>query len=376
MRIIPLLRKETLHIWRDPRSLYLAVGLPLVMLILFGYAINFDIKHIPIGIIDEDNTAMSRAFISHLHSSEYFDIRLLSKNYTGLERLLDEGKVKILIILPSFFSRNLANGKDVSLQLLIDGSDSNSALIAMGNLAKFIHTFSSNLVLQAAGRQGAFLLSRTPGIDVETRSWYNPELRSTNFIVPGLIAVVMMIMTAMLTSLTIAREWETGTMEQLISTPARAPEIIIGKLVPYFVLGLVQTLLVVLTGNLLFKVPLKGNLILLFIASSIFLGGGLGTGLFISTVTKSQQFAFMLSILMTLLPSLLLSGFFTPIANMPKIIQIVTYLVPARYFLVILRGIFLKGNGLLVLWPQYLALILYAMFILLASTKRMKLSLE
>jgi ABC-2 type transport system permease protein len=376
MRIVPLLRKETLHILRDPRSLYLAVGLPLVMLILFGYAINFDIKHIPIGIIDEDNTSVSRAFISHLHSSEYFDIRLLSRNYSGLERLLDEGKVKILITLPSFFSRDLAKGEDVPIQLLIDGSDSNSALIAMGNLAKFIQTFSSNLVLQVAGRQGSFLLSGTPGIDVQTRSWYNPELRSTNFIVPGLIAVVMMIMTAMLTSLTIAREWETGTMEQLISTPARAPEIVLGKLVPYFVLGLVQTTLVVLTGNLLFKVPLKGNLILLFIASSIFLVGGLGIGLFISTITKSQQLAFMLSILMTLLPSLLLSGFFTPISNMPKIIQIVAYLVPARYFLVILRGIFLKGNGLLVLWPQFLALILFALLILLASAKRMKLSLE
>ena len=375
-RVLPLMRKEFIHILRDPRSLYIAIGLPLVLLILFGYAITFDVNHIPVAVINQDDSSLSRDLISRVQASEYFDLRYLSNEYTKLERLLDEGKVKIILVIPLHFYRDLSKGKNKPLQFLIDGSDNNTALIALGYLSKIIQVFSSNIVLEGLNKQGNLLLKELPAIDVKTRVWYNPGLRSTNFIVPGLIAVVMMILAAMLTSLTIAREWETGTMEQLIATPTKPLEIIIGKLTPYFFLGLIQMTLVVLTGTLLFKVPLKGSLFFLFVVSGLFLVCGLGIGLFISTVTKSQQLAFMLAIVLTMLPAFILSGFIFPISSMPRIIQFISYLVPARYFLIVLRGIFLKGNGFSVLWPEVLFLLIFGFLIILACTKRLKLSLE
>jgi ABC-2 type transport system permease protein len=375
-RMLPLMRKEFIHILRDPRSLYIAIGLPLVLLILFGYAITFDVNHIPVAVINQDDSSLSRDLISRVQASEYFDLRYLSNEYTKLERLLDEGKVKIILVIPLHFYRDLSKGKNTPLQFLIDGSDNNTALIALGYLSKIIQVFSSNIVLEGLSKQGDSLLKELPTIDVKARVWYNPGLRSTNFIVPGLIAVVMMILAAMLTSLTIAREWETGTMEQLIATPTKPLEIIIGKLTPYFFLGLIQMTLVVLTGTLLFKVPFKGSIFFLFVVAGLFLVCGLGIGLFISTVTKSQQLAFMLAIVLTMLPAFLLSGFIFPISSMPRIIQFFSYLVPAKYFLIALRGIFLKGNGLSVHWPEVLFLLIFGLLIILACTKRLKLSLE
>lgn len=375
-RILPLTRKETLHILRDPRSLYLALVLPVVLLILFGYAITFDVRHIPVGIVDQDSSFLSRDFISRVKGSEYLDLIYLSNSYAGLERLLDKGKVKIILIIPDRFSRDLSKGKDTPLQLLIDGSDNNTAQIALGYVSGIVQIFSSNIILEKLNKKGAVLQGGGPPIDVKPRIWYNPDLRSTIFIVPGLIAVVMMILAAMSTSLTIAREWEIGTMEQLIATPAKPHEIIIGKLMPYFFLGIIQISLIVLVGTLLFNVPLKGNIFFLFCVSGIFLICGLGIGLFISTITRSQQLAFMFSILLTLLPSFLLSGFIFPISSMPRIIQFFTYLVPAKYFLIVLRGIFLKGTGLGTLWPEVFSLFAFAALILLACAKRLRLSLE
>ena len=370
------MRKEFIHILRDPRSLYIAIGLPLVLLILFGYAITFDVNHIPVAVINQDDSSLSRDLISRLQSSEYFDLRYLSNEYTKLERLLDEGKVKIILVIPLYFSQDLSKGKNSPLQFLIDGSDSNTALVALGYLSKIIQNFSSHIILRGLDKRGNLLLKELPMIDVKARVWYNPGLRSTHFIVPGLIAVVMMILAAMLTSLTIAREWETGTMEQLIATPTKPLEIIIGKLTPYFFLGLIQMTLVVLTGTLLFKVPFKGNIFFLFVVAGLFLVCGLGIGLFISTGTKSQQLAFMLAIVLTMLPAFLLSGFIFPISSMPRIIQFFSYFVPAKYFLISLRGIFLKGNGLSVHWPEVLFLLIFGLLIILACTKRLKLSLE
>ncbi len=375
-RISPLLKKETLHILRDPRSLYLAIGLPIVLLILFGLAITFDVRHIPLGIIDLDATFLSRDLASRLRSSEYFDLFYLARDFSDSEKLLDEGKLKIIVVIPSRFSQDLAKGKDTSLQLLVDGSDNNTALVAMGYLLKIIQSFNTKILLEKLNKEGTALLTGMPSLDLNSRVWYNPDLRSKNFIVPGLIAVLMMILAAMLTSLTIAREWETGTMEQLIATPARPHEIVIGKLIPHFFLGFIQLSLVVSIGTFLFKVPFRGNLFLLIFVSALFLVCGLGIGLFISTVAKSQQLAFMLSIIFTLLPSFLLSGFIFPISSMPKIIQFITYLVPAKYFLIVIRGILLKGTGLPAFWSEVLALFLLATLIVLACSKRMKLRLE
>jgi len=374
-RILPLMRKENLHILRDPRSLYLAIVLPVILVILFGYAITLDVSHIHLGIIDQDRTPLSRDLIFRLGASDYFDIIYQSNSFSGSEKLLDDGKVKILIGIPSGFSKNLMRGKNIPLQLLIDGSDNNTAQIALGYISSIVRTFSSKIILDKLNKHGP-APEGIPPIDVEPIVWFNPDLRSTNFIVPGLIALIMMVLSAMLTSLTIAREWENGTMEQLISSPAKPIEIIIGKLIPYFVLGMFQTLLIILIGTLLFRVPLKGNLLFLFFITAVFLVCGLGTGLLISTVTKSQQLAFMISVIFTLLPSFLLSGFIFSISSMPKVIQIISYLVPAKYFLTVLRGIFLKGNGLTVLWPEVVPLILLALLVITACVKRLKLTLE
>jgi ABC-2 type transport system permease protein len=375
-RIIPLARKEILHILRDPRSLYGSLIMPIVLLILFGYAITFDIKHIAIAIIDQDSSSLSRDFISRVEGSEYFDLLYLSSASTGFEKLLDEGKVKIIMVIPKNFSRDLSKGQDCALQLLIDGSNNNTALVALGYTSLLVQAFSSNIILEKLNSKGTVFQAGVPPIDIRPSVWYNPDLRSVNFIVPGIIAVVMMVLASISSSLTIAREWETGTMEQLISTPARPFEITIGKLLPYFFLGFIQILLVILVGTLLFKVPLRGNIFFLFCGSAVFLICGSGIGLLISTITRSQQLAYMLSILFTLLPSFILSGFIFPISSMPRIIQFFTYLIPARYFLIILRGIFLKGNGIVTLWPETLALLFFASVIVLACARRLRLSLE
>ena len=375
-RIIPIMKKEAIHIWRDPRSLYMALGLPIVLLILFGYAITMDVRHVEVGIIDQDGTALSRNFISRVRASDYFSLRYLSSNDTETERLLNEGFVKVFIVIPPDFSRDLAKGKDKALPLLVDGSNNNRALVSLGYVSRIIQIFATDVLTEKMSRQGGLIGGGFPMIDPRIRVWYNPELRSANFIVPGLIAVVMTVMTTLLTSLTIAREWENGTMEQLIAGPARSHEIVIGKMLPYFLLGLAQVALVVLAGTLIFKVPLKGNLFVLFVVSAIFLFCGLGIGLLLSIVTKSQQLAYMFSILTTLLPSYLLSGFIFPIKSMPKVIQWISALVPARYFLTTLRGIFLKGYGFGSIWLEISALSVLSLIIFLACIKRMKLSLE
>ncbi|MBE0460587.1 MAG: ABC transporter permease, partial [Candidatus Aminicenantes bacterium] len=372
-RVFSLIVKETLHILRDPRSLYLALGLPIVLLILFGYAITFDVQKIPLAVVDEDSTQLSRDLIARIEASQYFDIKFVMNNYSNPEKFLDYGKIKIVLVIPSGFSRNLSLGKNTFVQLLIDGSDNNTAQIALSYASGAIQMFSTNIIREKLHEVSPIAVEYIPPVNLEPRIWYNPELRSTNFIVPGLIATVMMILAAMMTSLTIAREWEVGTMEQLIATPARSYEIIIGKLTPYFFLGILQLFLVSATGILLFKVPLKGNIFFLFCISSIFLICGLGMGLYVSTVTKSQQLAFMMSVILTFLPSIFLSGFIFPVSSMPWIIQFFSYFVPAKYFLIILRGIFLKGNGLYVLWPQVLCLIIFASIIIIACTKRLKL---
>jgi ABC-2 type transport system permease protein len=375
-RIIPIMKKEAVHIWRDPRSLYMALGLPMVLLILFGFAITMDVRHVEVGIIDQDGTALSRDFISRVRASDYFSLRYLSSNDTETERLLNEGLVKVFIVIPSDFSRDLAKGKDKALQLLVDGSNNNRALVSLGYVSRIIQIFATDVLTEKMRRQGGLIGGGFPMIDPRIRVWYNPELRSANFIVPGLIAVVMTVMTTLLTSLTVAREWENGTMEQLIAGPARSHEIVIGKMLPYFLLGLAQVALVVLAGTLIFKVPLKGNLFVLFVVSAIFLFCGLSIGLLLSIVTKSQQLAYMFSILTTLLPSFLLSGFIFPIKSMPKVIQWISALVPARYFLTTLRGIFLKGYGFGSIWLEISALSVLSLIIFLACIKRMKLSLE
>jgi ABC-2 type transport system permease protein len=374
-RLAALMRKEWLHIRRDPRSLYLAVGLPVIMLLLFGYAITLEVRHMPVGVIDQDGSAAGRELVARVTSTGYFELKMLSADLGGAVRALDDGTVRIFLVLPQGFAKALARGENAAVQLLVDGSDSNSALIAMGYLSQIIQAYSRSILLQRLQAQGG-VLTELPGVDLRTRIWYNPDLKNSYFVVPGVIAVVMMIMAVMLTSLTVAREWETGTMEQLIATPARPFEIILGKLLPYFFLGLFQMTLVVVFGLLLFHVPLQGNLLFLLGVSSLFLICGLGQGLLVSVAAKSQQLSFTLSILTTMLPTYLLSGFAFPIASMPPVVRAVTYLVPARYYLAIIRALFLKGTGPAALWGEIGPLALFALVIVLLCARKMKLRLE
>ena len=269
-RLLSLIRKEFLHIIRDARSLYLAIGLPIVLVILFGYAITMDVRNIKIGIIDMDSTTVSRDLAARIEASPYFKVRFHSRSYNGFEKLLQSGEIKLLLAIPSGLARDLERGHDVPIQILVDGSDNNTAQIALNYLNGMLQTFSLDILTQRLDFMGLAQSAAIPPVEAETRIWYNPDLRSVNFIVPGLIAVTMMILATMLTSLTIAKEWENGTMEQLIASPAKPLEIIFGKLVPYFVLGMIQTALIIVSGTWIFKVPLKGNLLLLFLVTGIF----------------------------------------------------------------------------------------------------------
>ena len=379
-RIVPLARKEAIHIRRDPRSLFLAIGLPIILIVLFGYAITLDIKHVAISVVDQDRTTLSRDFTARLRASAYFDLRDVLDNPAGVERYLDEGLVKAVIIFPDGFARDVAGGRDAAIQILLDGSNNNTALIAMGYISRLVQKLGTDMLIERFARGG---LSGSmggaagfPSVVPKMRVWYNPELRSTDFIVPGLVAVVMMVLSGMLTSLTIAREWETGTMEQLIAGPVRAHEIVIGKLIPSFGLGLAQLVLIVVTGTILFGVPLRGNLFALLASSSAFLLCGLTIGLFLSIATKSQQLAYMFSLLTTLLPAFLLSGFMTPISSMPRLIQYVTYLFPARYFMGIVRGIFLKGYGFGHIWVPLMFLTGFSGLMFAACVRRLRLRLD
>jgi ABC-2 type transport system permease protein len=279
-------------------------------------------------------------------------------------------------MIPEDFSQNLGAGRPAPVQFVVDGSDSNTASIAIGNIA----SISRSTELAPRDLRPQVFISPTAEssmpIELRTWVWYNPELKSSNFLVPGLTAVILMMLAAMLTSLTVAREWERGTMEGLIASPLRPYELMVGKILPYVVIGLVDVGLILLVGVFWFGVPLRGSVSLLMVSSTIFLLGGLGIGLFISAATKSVQVAFQLSILATMLPALLLSGFFYPIENMPPVLRAFTYLIPARYFLVVIRGIFLKGVGLAILWKELLFLGLFALLMLIVSSAKFRKRLE
>ncbi len=372
-RLWALVRKEFLHVWRDPRTLYLAIGMPAVLTLLFGYAITLDIIHIPFGVLDQDHTAQSRELIARFGKTRYFTLTDETQDEHAMRRLLEQGKDKLFLVIPPGFAKHLERGEASPVQVLLDGSDSNQGVVALGYARAISQSVTRDLFIAGAKQAGlADLDERLPPLEPRTQALFNPELKSQIFVVPGLIAVIMMMMGAMLTALTISREWERGTMEQLLVTPARPLEIVIGKTAPYFVLGLLEMLSVILIGWVLFRVPFKGNPLLLLLFSSFFLLTALGVGLLISIVARSQQLATQLSYLVSMLPSLILSGFIFPIESMPRVVQYITILVPAKYFIVALRGILLKGNGLLDLWREGLALLLFASVITFLCARRFR----
>ncbi len=351
-RLWAIARKEVIQLRRDTRSLILAFVLPLLLLVLFGYAISFDVRNIETAVLDQDNSAASRALIDAFGASGYFEFSAAISRSGDVGPLLDAGRAQLVLVIPPHFGRDLGQNRTAQVQAVVDGSDANSATIVLAYARAIAQSYS--LQAQLDGRVA------TRPVSADSRVWYNEELTSRNMIVPGLIAVIMMIVAAMLTSLTIAREWERGTMEQLAATPVTRSEVVLGKLLPYIAIGLADVVLSAVLGGWLFGVPFHGSAWLLMVLSTAFLIGALGLGIFISAVARSQLLATQMAMVTTFLPAFLLSGFMYAIDVMPKALQSVTYLVPARYFLVVTRGIFLKGVDADVLRIQGLLMIAFA----------------
>lgn len=363
-RLLAIARKEAIQLRRDNRSLILAFLLPLFMVLFFGYAISWDVKNIQLGVWDQDGTRGSRELAEAFEASGHFTIVDHPRSYREAEIPLSMARVRAVLVIPQGYGLDLATGRKVPVQLLLDGSDANTAIIASNYAEAIVARHSSQILLK--GRPVPRVAT------AETRIWYNETLASRNMVVPGLVAVIMSIIAAMLTSLTIAREWERGTMEQLASTPVRAVEIVLGKLLPYLLIGFFDVAMVVGVGFLVFDVPFKGSVLLLAGLSLLFLLGALGLGIFISSVADSQIFAMQAAMVATYLPAILLSGFLYDIAGMPLILQGITFLIPARYFVVVTRGVLLKGVGAEVLWPQAAFMLAFAIVGLTLATKVFK----
>ncbi|HEY2805358.1 MAG TPA: ABC transporter permease [Gemmatimonadales bacterium] len=343
-RLWAVARKETIQLKRDPRSLAMAFLVPAAMIVFFGYIISFDVKDIRLAVLDQDQSQRSRQLVQAFEAAGRFRVTQRVTNSAEIAPLLDKAVVRIALVIPPGFQKDLDAGRPAPVQAIVDGADANTASVSM-NYATAIIAAQNQLALP---------------IQVEPRVWYNEALESANMIVPGLVAVIMMIISAMLTALTIAREWERGTMEQLAATPVHPVEVIGGKLVPYLVIGMIDVTIAVTLGLTIFAVPLRGSALLLLAMAFLFLLGSLGLGIFISAALKSQLLATQLAMLATYLPSVLLSGLMFDIASMPLPLRIISTVVPARYFVVVLRGVFLKGVGLSVLWPQAAAMVAYA----------------
>ncbi len=369
-RIKPIIIKEFRQVARDRRSLGVLLFIPAFMLIMFGYALNFDVKHTSLAIYDEDKSQTSRDFVENFLHSEYFDLKYYLNSAREIDELLGEEKVRVALVIPQDFSERLLAGREAVIQVIVDGANSNAAVMAIGYVSFIVQNYSTKILTNALVRIGQSGLSLP--IDYRPRVWYNPELRSAKFLVPGLIVFILMVTTVISTSLSVVREKERGTMEQIIVSPIKPLELILGKTIPYIFISLIATVVILLVSYFLFDVVIKGSYLLLFIVTLIFLTGGLGLGLLISTIAETQQLAFMLAVLVTILPSFILSGFVFPIRNMPVVIQAITYLIPARYFLVVLRSIILKGVGLSAFWDQVLFLIAFAVLTITASSVRMR----
>jgi ABC-2 type transport system permease protein len=348
-RALAMARKEVLHIRRDRRSLVLAFLIPPALILFFGFAIIFDVKDIRLAVWDADRTQTSARLVDAFTASESFRVVETIERYGDVTDVLQHGRAIAVIAIPRGFAADLAAGGPAPIQLLLDGSDANTATIALGYARGVVAAFSARAVLQ--GRE-----IELP-VRAATRVWYNPSLESRNMVVPGLVAVIISILAAMLTALTIAREWERGTMEQLVSTPVTRIEIIAGKLLPYLAIGLVDVVLAVLIGRALFEVPFRGSFLLLLVMTTAFLLAALGFGMFLSAALKSQVLATQFAMVATYLPALLLSGFIFAIENMPRPLQVATYFFPARYYVTITKGLFLKGVGPGTLWLEGLALV-------------------
>jgi ABC-2 type transport system permease protein len=367
-RIIRLLKKELLQIFRDKRSVGLLLFSPVLQLFLFGYAVTTDINHIATAIYDEDRTAVSREFVERFTRSGYFIPKHYLSSPGQIDDLLDAGEVQMVLHIPRGFAKDLARGRGARVQTIIDGSDSMTARIIAGYTTAVIQQYSGAVMAQRLDRLRG-TVARVPAVEGRLRVWYNPDLRSARFMVPAVLCLILLTVTIMLTSMSIVKEKELGTLEQLVVTPITPAELMLGKTLPGLLIGMLDMAFVLLVAMFWFGIDVAGSVPLIFLLSALFLLTSLGLGIFISTISKTQHEATLTSFFF-ILPFIILSGFMFPIENMPRVIQYITYAIPVRYFLEIIRGIFLRGVGLDYLWPQTLALAAFGIGMLALSAAR------
>jgi ABC-2 type transport system permease protein len=360
-RILAIAKKEVRQIKRDKRMLYVLFIFPFILLVIFGYAINFDVHHIKMFVYDQDKTVDSREFVNRLTSSNYFDIAGYLNSEKEIRGVLDKGDAQVVLVFPREFSKDIHSGRDAQVQILVEGVNANTASIVSNYMNVATASFSHNITSKILARKGR--KANLP-LDVESRFWFNSDLNSTRYLIPGLISMILIITAVVSISLSLVREKERGTIEQINVSPLSSMELLVGKTIPYTVISLVIAAIILVAGYLLFGVAIKGSLILLFFSTFIFLFAALNLGIFVSAISDSQQVAFQISTMVSLLPTFILSGFVFPIESMPPVIQILTNITPAKFFIIILRAILLKGVGLSAFWPQLVYLLLFAAFFL------------
>jgi ABC-2 type transport system permease protein len=350
-RLIQMLIKEFIQVFRDKRARFILFGPPVVQMLVFGYAATFEIRHVPLAVLDLDHTQESRELVSRFASTEYFDLQRQLTDQAQITDLIDRGEVMVALQIHPGFSETLRKGQTASLQVVVDATNSNTALIAAGYAGQIAQNFAQDYQRDRMQRVSPRLVERIPRVELQPRPWYNPDLRSRWFFVPGVIGSLTLVLVTTLTAFAVVREREIGTMEQIMVTPIRPVEFILGKTVPFFLIGLLDVALIGTVGTLWFQVPFRGHVSVLFAGTVLFLLCQLGVGLLISTVSSTQQQAMVTSFFF-IMPAITFSGFGFPISTMPQWLQQLTYLDPLRYFLVVIRGVYLKGVGTDVLWPQ------------------------
>jgi ABC-2 type transport system permease protein len=363
-------RKEFIQIRRDKATIYMVFVFPLMMLVLYGFGIRYDVKSVPISVLDMDRTAQSRQYIERFAHSPYFSVNHYPENYRELQKDIDQGDSRIGLVIPTDFSERIGSRREAVVQMIVDGADSNTATIAMNYASSITRAYSSFILMQEMEAMLRQTNLAVPAIEAEPRIWFNPNLESVQFIVPGIIAIIMMIVGTVLTAVTIVKEKEQGTIEQIVSSPIGRYELMIGKVLPYAVLAYLDFLLIAAASYVLFGVTIKGSVALLLITAFFYLVGVLGLGILVSTITQTQMSAMLTAIMASMLPSILLSGFIFPIRQMPAVLQALTLFVPARYFIEILRDIYLKGLGFEYFWKETLFIMVFGFATLALAARR------
>ena len=375
LRLRAMLVKEFIQVFRDKRTRFLLFGPPIIQMVIFGYAATLEIQHVPMAILDYENSQVSRDFVSRFQGSRYFDVRVQTLDRASVRRMVDHGDVLLAVEVNAGFSEQLRKGQTAHVQVILDASNSNTALVSLGYVNQVASKFAEDYQMEMLDRTSPSIMKQIPSIVLERQPWFNPDLRSQWFFVPGVMGNLITLVIVLLTAFAVVREREIGTLEQIMVTPIGQAEFILGKTIPFFLIGLFDAALITAVGTFWFRVPLRGSLLALLAGTVLYLFCALGVGLLISTISENQQQA-MVSAFFFLMPAIIFSGFASPISSMPGGLQLLTYADPLRYFIVILRGVFLKGVGFGVLWPQMASLAIFALLILTASVLRFHKSLD